>query len=309
MHGYTGFDHPQKWPGKVVPPWLDGFGIFYNLGFRRISDTKRVVSFRTALHFFVKKPLLITSRIQKGGALLPDMRALVCRWREKTGNLAPALFVREVLPKATQARSTDTYIRAFAPRFLLGSPKEAWKLCAALEERLPSPGIAVAFYYWITARAEPILYRFVTEELFEQSAAGIWTITSEETAIWIKRVTGELGKSWSDIVNLKTARAMLAALRDFGVLTGSARKHIAPAHLPLEAFCLIVFCLRECIGDSRNLPGHPDWRLFLLSPTAVDRLFLEAHQHGWLHYQSAGSTIRIEFPVSTFDDYVRLVLP
>lgn len=249
-----------------------------------------------------------TSRIQKGGALLGDMRQLVCQWRAKGADVTPHRFVRNVLPKATQARASDTYVRAFLPRMIEGSPKDAWKLCAALEDCLPSMEVVVPFYYWITARAETILYRFATEELYSMARSGAVGVGTSDVTNWITKTCKEEGKTWSNVVNIKVARAMLAALRDFGVLTGSSKKTIAVANLPLESFCLIAFCLRVVLNDSQNLAEHPDWRLFLLSPQIVERLLLESHQHGWLHYQAAGAVSRIEFPDTTFDDYVRRVL-
>ena len=251
----------------------------------------------------------LTSRIQKGGALISDMRQLVCHWDRKPSTVTPARYVKDVLPKATQARAKDTYIRAFEPRFIEGSPQGAWRLCAALEERLPSARVAASFYYWLTARAEPILYRFVTEELYHQSRIGVTSVGSADLALWIKKTCAEEGKTWSDVVNIKVSRAMLAALRDFGILTGASKKAIAPPHLSLEAFSLIAFCLRVLLSDSQDLAQHPDWQLFLLSPQSVERLLLEAHQYGWLHYQAAGGVTRLEFPATQFDAYVRLVLP
>lgn len=249
-----------------------------------------------------------TSRLQKGGALLGDMRQLVCHWAEKPVAVAPGRFVKDVLSKATQARANDTYTRAFHPRFIGGSPRNAWTLCAAMEENLPTFEVARSFYYWLTARAEPILYRYVTEELYEQARSGITGVTSVGLSEWIRRTNAVDAKTWSDIVNIKVARAMLAALRDFGILSGSSRKTIAPVHLPLEPFCLVAFCLRIVLKDHQDLTQHPDWRLFLLSPTAVERLLLEAHQQNWLHYQAAGAVSRLEFPADCFDAYARIVL-
>lgn len=236
------------------------------------------------------------------------MRQLVCRWDSKRDDVTPQRFVRDVLPKATQARANDTYIRAFLPRMIEGSPQNAWKLCAALEDCLPSMEVVVPFYYWITARAEPILYRFATEDLYPMARSGAVGIGTTEVTNWIRVACREEGKSWSDIVIIKVARAMLAALRDFGVLSGASKKTIAASHLSLEAFALIAWCLRNQLEDNRDLKTHPDWRLFLLSPDNVERLLLEAHQHGWLHYQVAGAVSRIEFPSTTFNDFVRHVL-
>ena len=70
------------------------------------------------------------------------------------------------------ARAEDTYQRAFLPRFIASCPRDAWKLCAEIEKHLPPIKIIRLFYYWLTARAEPILYRYVTEELFQVARAG-----------------------------------------------------------------------------------------------------------------------------------------
>jgi hypothetical protein len=177
-----------------------------------------------------------------------------------------------------------------------------------LEQHQPAAETARAFYYWITARAEPVLYRYVTEELFLQARSGITTVTSVEVGEWLRRIKTGGPRPWSSIVSIKVARGLLAALRDFGILTGASRKTIAPFHLPLEAFCLIAFCLRNVLGDHQDLTQHPDWRLFLLSPKSVERLLLEAHQLNWLHYQAAGAVTRLEFPADSFQNYARLVL-
>ncbi len=249
-----------------------------------------------------------TSRIQKGGALLGDMRQLVCQWQTKGAEVAPHRFVRDVLPKATQARASDTYVRAFLPRMIEGSPKDAWKLCAVLEDCLPSMEVVVPFYYWITARAETILYRFASEELYSMARSGAVGVGTSDVTNWITKTCKQEGKVWSDIVIIKVARAMLAALRDFGVLSGASKKSIAASHLSLEAFALIAWCLRNQLEDNRDLKSHPDWRLFLVSPENVERLLLEAHQHGWLHYQVAGAVTRIEFHHNTFYEFVRAVV-
>jgi hypothetical protein len=249
-----------------------------------------------------------TSRIQKGGALLRDMRQLVCHWEKLPQGSNPQRFVKDLLPKATLARAHDTYARAFLPRFIQGSPKEAWRLCASMERALPAVEIVKPVYYWITARAEPLLYLYATDELYQQSRIGAASVGSAELAVWIKKTCEGAGKAWSGIVTIKVARGILATLRDFGVLTGSSRKTIAVADLPLASFCLIAFCLRIVLANSQTLIEHPDWRLFLLSPGLVERLLLEAHQHGWLNYQTAGRVSRLEFPDTSFDNYVRRVL-
>ena len=250
----------------------------------------------------------ITSRIQKGGALLGDMRQLVCHWAAKAPGVPPARFVAEVLQKPTRARAEDTYQRAFLPRFIASCPPDAWKLCAEIEQHDPPIEIIRLFYYWLTARAEPVLYRYVTEELWQVARTGNTEIRTEDLANWIRIECQNAGKKWSSTVTIKTARAMLAALRDFGILEGAAKKRIAPIHLPLETFCLIAFCLRTIVKQRGDLTAHKDWRLFLLSPENAERLFLEAHQRGWIDYQVAGGISRVEFPRQDYHAYCRHIL-
>jgi Putative inner membrane protein (DUF1819) len=250
----------------------------------------------------------ITSRLQKGGALIDDMRQLVLNWTNKSSEDSPLRVSARILQKSTRARAADTYRRAFLPRFINGRPPDAWRLAKQLEAAAPSIEIVRPFYYWITARAEPLLYRFVTENLFEKAKSSDIDIRIEETVSWIRKTLANEGKRWSPTVQLKVARGVLAALRDFGILEGATRKRIAPLHLSLEAFCLIAFCLSRFVSEHHSLIEHPDWRLFLLTESGVERMLLESHQHGWLHYQAAGRVRRVEFPAEDFGEYVRVVL-
>jgi hypothetical protein len=249
-----------------------------------------------------------TTRLQKGGALLQDMRQMVCQWTDKVDGEEAHRATNRILHKSTRVRSADTFIRAFKPRFIAGNPPNAWKLARIIEDKHPPLEVVRPYYYWITARAEPLLHRFVTTELLERSKSHDREIRVNETASWISSTVGEDGKSWTPTVRLKVARGMLAALRDFGILEGATRKRIAPQHLPLETFCLIAFCLHELGYEQRSLVRHPDWQLFLLSQTGVERLFLEADQNGWLDYQCVGEIYRIEFKSQNLDNYTHDLL-
>ena len=72
-----------------------------------------------------KSKQLYNTRIQKGGALLEDMRMLVRSW-EEIGGSDTTREVRRLLGKKTLARSRDTLVRTFIPRFIQGDPPNAW---------------------------------------------------------------------------------------------------------------------------------------------------------------------------------------
>lgn len=252
---------------------------------------------------------IFTSRLQKAGAVLDDMRTLVRSWTdEKSLPQQRKVVADNILGKDTRARSTDTLRRTFIPRFVNGDPPQAWKIVRPLEERNAAAEIVVPVYYWITARAEPLLYRFVVDEILPRSQGMDKFIRVDETKAWITKILSESGQEWSDIVTVKVARGLLAALRDFGVLTGKAKKEIASSYLPIESFSYIAFALNSLGHSGEKLIIHPDWQLFLMTPPVVERLFLAAHQRGFLSYESAGRIYRVEFQAETFEEMADAVI-
>jgi hypothetical protein len=181
-------------------------------------------------------------------------------------------------------------------------------LARALEDASPTIEIVRPFYFWLTARAEPLLYRYVVDELYQKYKSHDQRVRIDEVIGWVGRTVAATGKRWTPTVQLKVSRGMLAALRDFGILEGVVQKRVLPPHLSLETFCIIAFCLDRLIAGAKRVTEHRDWRLFFLGETAVERLLLESHQHGWLHYQTAGRISRVEFPAEDFDEYAKLIL-
>src|ERR1700733_1206590 len=163
-----------------------------------------------------------TSRIQKGGALLEEMRQLVLLWKEGPLEETKAEVVRlNPLNKATRARVVDVLNRIFVPRFVEGPIRDSWKLLLPLERLGASPAVVRPIYFWLTALAEPLMFDLCVEYLARLRCQGIHEINVGEVAGWVR----SKGCGWSDVVTIKVTRALLAALRDFGVLEGRARKH------------------------------------------------------------------------------------
>ncbi|SMP42903.1 Putative inner membrane protein [Desulfonatronum zhilinae] len=222
---------------------------------------------------------------------------LVRSWREEGAGSESE--IRKLLGKRTLARSKDTLVRAFIPRFVHGDPSQAWKILQLLEARNVMPEVLRPLYYWVTARSDRLLYDFVAGELRLSVHSGNGSVRTEETALWIAKQLKFNGQAWSPTVTLKVGRGMLAALRDFGILEGTVKKRVAPVHLPLESFCWIAFWLWRLGSSGESLVRHPDWGLFLLGQTQVETMFLEAHQRNFLDFQSAGRIYRVDFPTES----------
>jgi hypothetical protein len=250
-----------------------------------------------------------TSRLQKGGALLDDMRLLVRSWSNDISwdKQRQKMILENILGKKTRSRTFDVYQELFVPRFLKGDPPEAWKIIRPLEDREFPLEILKPLYYWITARSEPLLYDFVVDEIFARRKGIDLSVWIEETSAWIKKQISLRKQSWSDAVIIRVARGLLAALRDFGILEGAARKKIAPLYLPVEAFAYIAFVLFQLGSTGEKLVVHPNWKLFLLQSPVVERLFLEAHQSRLLRYEAAGKIYRIEFYAHNMEDMANVV--
>lgn len=198
-------------------------------------------------------PTRYTSRIQKGGALLEEMRQLVLLWSDAGIESNRAEIVRiNPLNKATRARATDVLNRIFIPRFVQGPIPDAWRLLRPLEEVGAPPAIVRPIYFWLTAKAEPLIYDFCLEFLSRRRASGLLSIEVAEAVAWIEHK--KLG--WSDVVTIKVTRAMLAALRDFGVLEGKARKRLSNQNLTAASFAYIAFCLHLSGVIGRELLAH-----------------------------------------------------
>lgn len=245
------------------------------------------------------------TRIQKGGALLEEMRVLVRFWRSAPVKDMIDSVVREnILNKTTRARAADILRRTFVPRFVEGPIANAWTLLRPLEEFGASTQVVRPIYYWLTAKSEPMIADFVSQVVWPRATHGRVTIHQLDVLNWLNNV----GCRWSPTVSTKVARGLLAALRDFGVLEGRALKSIASVRLPINSFAYISFCLHRLGVAARKLVDHTDWQLFLLRPSDVEHYFLEAHQRRLLQYHAAGSIVSLAFPVGCLEEYARVVV-
>jgi hypothetical protein len=115
---------------------------------------------------------------------------------------------------------------------------------------------------------------FCREVIFPQRSLFGGSLGTGEALNWLNCK----GCPWSADVAIRVVRGLLAALRDFGVLEGRARKRLANTTLALRGFAYLAFCFQLLGATNRSLFDHEDWQLYLLTPDDVERLFLLAHQ-------------------------------
>jgi hypothetical protein len=251
---------------------------------------------------------IYTARIIKAGALLADTKMLFTHWDQSLSEEQNIdRFRRENLfGKASRSRIEDILL-IFRQRYVRarGVLPALVRLC----EASTSSVIVDRVLYFHTCLSDTLLHDFVTEFVYEQHRDGRSGITPNEVrhvlSQWVSE--GKTAGRWSDYTIERIARGILSTLRDFGLLMGATKKYIAPTFLPVEAFAYVAFYLRARQPSGDKLLKDPEWKLFLLGPTAVERLFFEAHQQRLLDYHAAGSVIRIDFSTETLQKYAHVI--
>jgi hypothetical protein len=181
-------------------------------------------------------------------------------------------------------------------------------LVTLVNYRFPATSLDRLLYFH-SARADNLLHDTVTELLLPLKVRGIMDIEVNEVeravAKWVRE--GKTTRPWSEYTVGRATRGLLSTLRDFGVLAGAVNKRLTPAYLPIEAFAYLMFYLKQRQPSGAKLIELPDWKLFFLPPEGVERLLIEAHQHGLLEYHAAGTVIRLTFPSSSLEDYAHVL--
>ncbi len=254
------------------------------------------------------KQRVYSSKIIKASGLLADTKTFFAFWDEnKTAeeNLQEARRAN-IFGKASRSRVEDI-LTIFRQRYCPADGSDL-ALRRLVRSRLPAEIVDRVLYYY-AALADPLIYDFVTGYLCDLYRRGRHVLTVEDALKFLGRAIAarRTMTPWSDTTQKSVAKHLLATLRDFRLLRaarGSPRKTFAPIYLPVEASLYIAFDIHRIVASGELILRHPHWRLFLLDVDAVERLFVEAHQLGYLRYQAAGSIIRIEFP---YRDLVALV--
>jgi hypothetical protein len=237
---------------------------------------------------------ILTSNIQKGGALLDDCRRVVEAWeRERTSeeNLA-RIAEGNLLAKPSRTRTDDVLLRIIGPRLVAPGPH----VIPALRMLLTHPRAFTEACYYEAARDDALLAAFAEGPLWSWWQAGRVSVATEDVIGWLAALAQQRrSPAWSTSVSMKAARGILAALRDVGVLRGGPRKEIAPPTMSPRGFAYVAWREHEQGASSRALATSPVWRRWLLEQERVLDLFGQAARLGVLRFSLAGSAVRVDW--------------
>lgn len=252
---------------------------------------------------------LYTSKIINAGALLADTKTLLAHWDETRSVAENLRFAQQenIFGKASRAW-VKQFLGIFQQRYLADEITTK-ALVTLVKEGLPAASLDRILYFY-TAQSDRLLHDIVTEVMLPFQQQGRVEVFPVDVQAAITRwvAEGKTNGSWGENTITRATRNLMATLRDFGVLQGAVKKRLAPVYLPIEAFAYIALYLRQGQPSGERLINHPEWRLFFLSPQAVERFFVEAHQYHLLEYQAAGSIIRISFPTDSLEEYAHVIL-
>ncbi len=251
---------------------------------------------------------LYSSKIIKAGALLADTKTLLAHWdvASTAADNVQRLRRENVFGKASRSRVEDI-LNIFRQRYLADEAVTR-ALVILVNRKLPAASLDRILYFH-AARSDRLLHDVVVEVLMPLQARGFKDIDVVDIQTPLKKWVddGMTTAPWSEPTIVRIAQGLLSALRDFGVLQGAAKKRIAPAYLPVEAFSYLMFFLKQHEPSGAKLVELPDWKLFFLSREGVERFLFEAHQQHLLEYHAAGSVTRLTFPVGTLEEYANVL--
>jgi len=249
-----------------------------------------------------------SSKIIKAGALLPDTKLLLESWDKNLDVQTNLEWVRQenLFGKASRSRIEDILL-VFRQRYL--QDPEVLKALVALVQSKMSAESLDRILYFQAARSDLLLHDLVTELLNDWSGRSDREVRTWEVQNWVEEqvTAGRTERLWSPAVQRRVVQGLLSALRDFGLLEGSVKKHLAYVYLPTDAFAFIAFQLHGEGRSGKALLHVPEWRLFLLPEGTVERFFLEAHQESLLQYYAAGPVVRIDFPAQNLEEYAHVL--
>lgn len=248
---------------------------------------------------------IYTANLQKGGAVLEGAATLVTNWLPRA---APDVNIQAAVESnqfgvASEVRRRDLVSRVLGPRLVEPGPQVMAALRVLLDD---DPQAFRDACYFETCRTETMLADFVEGPVFDWYQQGRTSLDVDDAKAWVRQtVLDGRAPDWSDAVQTRTARALLSALRDFGILSGvrsGTRKEFARPYPTVAGFAYVCWRLDEMGVTSARLESSPVWRRWLLTPADVQRLLADLAGAGVILLDWAGSLLRIEWQVHSLTE-------
>jgi hypothetical protein len=168
------------------------------------------------------------------------------------------------------------------------------------------------FLLWQTQITDLLFSRFVVEWLFPHFEKGSHNMRAAQVAPFFRELISDVAgehREISDYGVIRGGRDLFRMSADFGLVEGKSSKNFAPNHVPEAPFMWALHDLYSRTPNAFKVIHDPAWRLFLLSPAAVEREIMDLHQFQKLEYQTAGSLSQLQLPFPDSLAYIRSLIP
>ena len=254
----------------------------------------------------VRPSTTVSTRLLRKGALLEATRAAFVLWQTALSfdkNLA-SIRTSEQLGAQSAAWQRELVV-TLSNRFKRFPPKRLAELHVLA--RHAGEDVWQAVLNWHCATADAIYRAFATGWLFEYHGQGGYALRSRDLAAEASRLMAVAtpGRpALTEYGNVRLARDLVRAAKEFGLVDQRAEPVFKAYHLPDQAILYLLHAMQEDEPSAHRLVHSDVWRLYLMTPDDVERELFRLHQLGKLHYQVAGSVAELRLPFASALDFV-----
>lgn len=160
--------------------------------------------------------------------------------------------------------------------------------------------------YYHFSITDSLIYTITTKLLFEEYSSGHVGISKADIDEFLTALESSHKEilDWSPQTRQKLIRHYLAALKDFGILSGRVKKEFKKVFVPLEVFLYVLYYLKDNGRTKREILESEDWKLFLLDSSDLNLLLNEGNKLGYVRYEAKGSIRSLEFGLGSLEEFV-----
>ena len=253
-----------------------------------------------------------TQALQRGGALIPEMRTLLRQWvpAESVLMFTKRVTEADVLGRSTRRTASD-YLSAFQRRLVSppDCPADALHAIAAGPAGTGRTFLDLLLFY--TARTERLLWDFVVDRYWPAVARGAHQLGADAVRHLIEaaEADGRIPVPWSSTVHRDLPARVLNAATRFGLLDTATRGPRPIAHYRVTD-AAVAFLAYEAhargLGDAQVV-ALAAWRLFGLARDGIIERLAGLHDAGWLDVQRSGEVVRIDWAIDSMEEVTRRV--
>ena len=179
-------------------------------------------------------------------------------------------------------------------------------LSALARRGADDPSLRGALYFHFCL-ADRLTFDVATEFLWALQQQGRAVISSAEVEAFIRGQAGAHPEvlGWSDSTLDRLSSSILSALRDFGRLSGRAKKRLVQPPLPDELLLYVCRFLSAEGTSAREIVGASEFRLWGRDPREIGTRLSQLSRSGAIRFEWSGDIAILDLGEETYDAYAR----